>query len=394
MSDLSRAFKIADLRRLARRRVPRMVFDYIDGGADDELTLRANVERYRDYRLLWHSLQDIAHLSTATTVMGSPTALPFLLCPTAAQRLFNPKAGERAVARAATAAGMIYSLSALATTSIEAIAAETPGPKWFQIYVWKDRGLVREMLQRAKAAGFAAVVLTVDVPVAGNRERDHYNDFTVPPRITARTVSQALARPGYLWKLWTSPTLRPENIVHAVPSIGGSVSKFLDEQIDHTLTWKDIDWMMSAWGGPFGVKGISTAADAERCVAMGARGVWVSNHGGRQLDTCPATIDTLEAIVQAVADRADVILDGGIRRGTDIIKALALGAKAVGIGRAFLYGLAAGGQAGVTRAIHLLASELRRDLALVGCPDVRNLSRDLIVKPDGRPVTRGEPAPG
>lgn len=381
MNNIARAFNIADFRLLARRRVPRMVFDYIDGGADDEVTLRGNAGRFRDYQLTWNALEDISRISTATSVMGSPTALPLILCPTATQRLFNPRAGERAVARAAGAAGIIYSLSALATTSIEDIKAATAGPKWLQIYVWKDRGLVREMLERAKAAGYAAVILTVDVPVAGNRERDLYNDFTVPPRITARTALQALARPGYLWKLWTSPTVRPENIVHAIPSIGGGIVPFLNSQIDHTLTWKDIDWMMSAWGGAFAVKGISTVADAERCVAMGVKGVWVSNHGGRQLDGSPPTIDLLDAIVQAVAGRADVILDGGIRRGTDIIKALALGATAVGIGRPYLYGLAAAGEPGVARVIALLAAELRRDLALVGCADVRKLSRELVVRP-------------
>lgn len=381
MSNLQRAFNIADLRLMARRRLPRMVFDYIDGGADDECTLRANVERFRAHRLTWRALQDVSELSTATTVLGSPTALPLILTPTAAQRLFDPTGGEVAAARAAAAAGIIYSLSALATTSIEATAAASSGQKWFQLYVWKDRGLAREMLGRAKAAGYTAAILTVDVPVAGNRERDLRNDFTVPPRVTARTIAQALACPGYLWRLWTSPTLRPESVVHAIPAIGGGIIHFLNSQIDHTLSWKDVAWMIDEWGGPFAIKGISTAADAEQCVRVGARGVWISNHGGRQLDTAPATIDVLESIVQQVGDRAEVILDGGIRRGTDIIKALALGARAVAVGRAFLYGLAAGGEAGVARAIELLATELRRDLALLGCTDVRNLPRDCVLPP-------------
>jgi L-lactate dehydrogenase (cytochrome) len=384
VNSLERVFNIADLRKRARRSLPRMVFDYIDGGADDEVTLRGNDERFRDYQLTWNALSNISTISTSTTVLGSPTAQPFVICPTATSRLFNPVAGELAVARAARAAGLIYSLSTLATTTVEDVAAVNAGPKWFQIYVWKDRGLVREMLARAKAAGFTAAILTVDVPVAGNRERDRYNDFTIPPRITPRTAAQALACPGYLWKLWTTPPVRPENVVHAVPSIGSGMIDFLNSQLDHALTWDDTAWMIDAWGGPFAIKGITTAADARRSIDIGATGVWVSNHGGRQLDTSPPTIDVLERIVQAVGDRADVILDGGIRRGTDIIKALALGAKAVGIGRAYLYGLATAGEMGVAKAIALLAEELRRDMALMGCADLAAIRRDMLITPGDR----------
>jgi L-lactate dehydrogenase (cytochrome) len=312
--------------------------------------------------------------------MGAATKLPFFICPTAASRLFHPLGGEAAVARAAHAAGVIYSASALATTRFEDIAAVNPGPKWFQLYAWKDRGLLREMLLRAKAAGFSAAILTVDVPVAGNRERDLYNEFTVPPRVTARTALQALARPGYLWKLWSTAAVRPQIIADFLP-LDGSLPEFLNRQLDHTLSWKSIAWMIDAWAGEFAIKGIITVADAERCIAAGATGVWVSNHGGRQLDTAPATIDVLESIVQAVGDRAAVILDGGIRRGTDIIKALALGARAVGIGRAYLYGLAAAGEAGVSHAIAILSEELRRDLALMGCANLKSIRRDSVIAP-------------
>jgi len=196
-----------------------------------------------------------------------------------------------------------------------------------------------------------------------------------------RTALQALARPGYLWKLWSTPTLRPEIVGDALPVIDGGIIDYINRQFDHALTWKDIVWMIDAWGGEFAIKGIASEADARRCVEVGATGVWVSNHGGRQLDTASATIDVLEAIVQAVGDSAEVILDGGIRRGTDILKALALGARAVGIGRAYLYGLAAAGQAGVERAITLLAEELRRDLALMGCADVKSIRRDQLIAP-------------
>jgi L-lactate dehydrogenase (cytochrome) len=376
-----RAFNIADLRRRARARLPRMVFDYMDGGADDECTLRANTQRFKDYELTWDALRNIATLSTATTVLGCATQLPLIICPTATSRLFDPRGGERAVARAAHAAGIIYSCSALATTSFEDIAAANPGPKWFQLYAWKDRGILREMLSRAKAAGFTAAILTVDVPVAGNRERDLYNDFTVPPRVTVRTALQALARPGYLCRLWSTPKLRPEIVHDAMPAIDGGIIEFLNRQLDHSLTWQDIVWMIDAWDGEFAIKGVSTVADARRCVEIGATGVWISNHGGRQLDTAPATIDMLEPIVQAVGDQVQVILDGGIRRGTDIVKALALGARAVGIGRAYLYGLAAAGEAGVARAIALLGEELRRDLALMGYSDIKSIRRDSVIPP-------------
>jgi L-lactate dehydrogenase (cytochrome) len=376
-----RAFNIANLRRAARARLPRMVFDYIDGGADDECTLRGNVERFSAYQLTWDALRDIAALSTATTVLGSPARLPFVICPTAASRLFDPRGGERAVARAAHAAGVIYCCSALATTSLEDIAAVNPGPKWFQLYAWKDRGILREMLARAKAAGFTAAILTVDVPVAGNRERDLRNGFTIPPRASARSALQALARPAYLYKLCTTGALRPEIVAGAMPAIDGSIVDFLNRQIDHSLSWRDIVWMIDAWAGQFAIKGIATAADARRCVDIGATGVWVSNHGGRQLDTAVATIDLLEPIVQAVGARAEVILDGGIRRGTDIVKALALGAQAAGIGRAYLYGLAAAGEAGVAHAIALLGEELRRDLALMGYSDIKSIRRDSVIAP-------------
>jgi L-lactate dehydrogenase (cytochrome) len=239
------------------------------------------------------------------------------------------------------------------------------------------------MLARAKAAGFTAAILTVDVPVAGNRERDLYNDFTVPPRVTARSARHALARPGYLWQLWSTPKVQPEIVADIMP-IDGTLVEFLNRQLDHTMSWKDIVWMIDTWAGEFAIKGIVTVADARRCVAAGATGVWVSNHGGRQLDTAPATIDVLEPVVQAVGDKAAVIVDGGIRRGTDIIKALALGARAVGIGRAYLYGLAAAGEAGVTRAIAVLAQELRRDLALMGCADLQAIRRDSVIAPQER----------
>jgi L-lactate dehydrogenase (cytochrome) len=373
---LARARNIADLRRMACARLPRMVFDYIDGGADDETTLRRNEARFKDIELVWDALVDVAEIDTRTSIMGAPMQLPFFISPTAMSRLFHPRAGEIAVARAAHAAGVVYSCSTLASTSVEDIARASGGPKWFQVYVWKDRALVAETLARAKAAGFTGAILTVDVPVAGNRERDPANDFTIPPKLTPRTVSQVLARPGYLWDLAPTPSLQPANFAHI--RMAGGLIEFINAQFDRSVTWEDACWLRETWGGKFAIKGLATPADARRAIDAGADALWVSNHGGRQLDAAPASIDTLPAIADAVRGDAEIIFDGGVRRGTDIVKALALGANAVAIGRAYLWGLAAGGEAGVARALSILEDELKRDMALLGRTSVRSLTRDLI----------------
>ena len=377
-SSLAEARNIADLRELARRRLPRMVFDYIDGGADDELALRRNEARLREIELVWDVLADVSGIDTSTTIMGAPTRLPFLISPTAASRLFHPRGGECAVARAAQHAGIVYACSTLASTAVEDIARVSSGPKWFQVYVWKDRALVSETLARAKAAGFTGVILTVDVPVAGNRERDHANAFTVPPKVSWRTASQVLARPGYLWDLATTPHVSPANFAHM--RIDGGLIEFINTQFDRSVTWADARWLRETWGGPFAIKGIATPDDARRAVAAGADAVWVSNHGGRQLGAAPATIDLLPPVADAVRGDAEIIFDGGVRRGSDIAAALALGANAVALGRAYLWGLAAGGEAGVRRALALMEDELKRTMALLGRPTLAGLTRDLLFR--------------
>lgn len=374
--QLSRARNIADLRGMARRRLPRMVFDYIDGAADDELTSKRSIAAFQDIELVWDALVDVATIDTSTTIMGQAMRLPFFISPTAASRLFHPRGGEIAVARAAQRAGVVYSTSSIASTTLEDIAAAADGPRWFQVYVWKDRGLVAETLARAKAAGFTAVLLTVDVPVAGNRERDPANRFTIPPQVNWHTATQALARPGYLWDLMTTPAIGPANFMHM--AVEGGVIELINQQFDRTVTWRDAEWLRETWGGKFAVKGIATPGDARRCVEIGADAVWVTNHGGRQLDTAPATIDTLPGIADVVHGDAEIILDGGVRRGSDIVKALALGANAVAIGRAYLWGLAAGGEAGVARAIEILETELTRTMALLGRPRIADLKPDIV----------------
>jgi len=380
MSKISKAHNFEILRKLAKKRLPRMVFDYIDGGADDEYTLAANDKRFAEYTLAWKTLVDVSKTDTSSSVMGSPCKAPIIVSPTAAQRLFNPRAGEKAVARAADAAGLIYCLSTLGSTSVEAISEYTSGPKWFQVYVWKDRALVEAVLERAKKAGYTGVILTVDVPVAGNRERDLVNQFTVPPKITPSTILQMLEKPGYLFDMLSTPKITPANFKQTDPS-GESIVASLNRQFDQAVTWEDAKWMKEVWGGPFAIKGVARADDARRCIDIGADAVWVSNHGGRQLDTSSATIDLLEDVVAAVGHQAEVILDGGVRRGTDIIKAIALGARAVAVGRPYLYGLAAGGEAGVTRALELLRTSLRRDMALTGVCRLDELTPDFVRRP-------------
>lgn len=366
---------IADLRRAARRRAHRMVFDYIDGGADDEVTLARNREAFRDYELMFRVLVGVDEVNTACELLGERLQVPFFCAPSAGNRLFHTD-GERAVARAAAAAGTIYSLSTLSTVSIEEIARLTSGPKWFQLYVWKDRALVREMLQRAHAAGYRALILTVDFPVTGMRERDPRNGFTIPPSYGVRQVWHALRSPAWTWDYLTGEPIRYANLSTETPAT--SLSQFTAEQLHPGFTWRDAEWLLGEWKGPAVIKGVVRADDARRAASLGFRGVMVSNHGGRQLDSSPAPIDALEPIVQAVGGDAEVILDGGVRRGTDVLKALALGARAVSFARPYLYGLAAGGEAGVARALDLLTQAVRRDMALAGVRSLSEIDRSLV----------------
>lgn len=377
---LENALTISDLRRLAHRRLPKMAFDYIDGGADDEITLRANEERLRAHRLVWDSLVDIAAIDLSTRVLGASMRLPFFISPTAATRLFHTD-GESAVARAAAAAGVGYALSTIGSTSIEEVARVCPAPKFFQVYVWKDRGVVKEALARAKAAGFTAAILTVDVPVAGNRERDPRNRFTVPPQPSVALARQIAMRPAWAWDMLTAPPVRPENFTHIAADAPDGIMAFINNQFDRSVTWKDAASMIEEWNGPFAIKGIATPADARRAIEIGASAVWVSNHGGRQLDGAPATIDLLAPIVKAVNSDAEVIFDGGIRRGSDIVKALAMGATGCAIGRAYLWGLSAAGEAGVRRALTILETELARTMQLIGAPTIAAIRRDHVCLP-------------
>ena len=371
---LSGCHSIADLRRAAKRRLPRAVFDYMDGAAEDEVTLYRNQADFGRYELLPRFLVDVENVDLSTRVLGADIDVPFILAPTGMSRLFH-HTGERAVARAAQKAGTMYSLSSVATTSIEDIAGISDGAKMLQLYVWRDRGILKDFIRRAKASGYTALCLTVDLPLAGQRERDLRNGFTVPPQIRLSNVLDTMLRPDWLWGFLTHPRMTLENVrSHATAAENlFSVIDYTTAQFDPSLTWEDMAWMIQEWGGPFAIKGILGVDDARRAADTGVSAVIISNHGGRQLDHSPSPISVLPGIADAVGDRVELILDGGIRRGTDVIKALGLGARAVMVGRGYLFGLGAGGEAGVDRALELLRAEIKRNMMLAGCTSVRQL---------------------
>ena len=385
MTRLSRAISIDDLRRLARRRLPRAVYDFIEGGAGDELTVTRNRAAFE--RLLFEPriLVDVSKREQSTVVLGERVATPVILSPTGMAGLSWPK-GEVAAARGAHDAGTIYTLSTHSSCSIEEVAAGAPGPLWFQLYVWQNRDLTRSFVERARAAGYRALLLTVDVQVISRRERDLRNGFTVPPRVTARNVVDTLRRAGWVRRvLMGQRRLTLANLVGApgaprtdIVTLAGVANR----QVDPSISWADLAWFRSLWSGPLLLKGVMTAADARRAAEHGIDGLVVSNHGGRQLDGTRATIEALPEIVDAVGNRMEVLLDGGVRRGADVVRALALGARAVMVGRPYLYGLATGGQAGVRRALEILANEVDHVLALTGVPRVADLEPGLVRRAD------------
>lgn len=378
---LAKCLTVDDLRRVARRRLPRPVFDYIDGGSEDELTLRRNTTAFDDLVLLPRVLRDVDDVDLTTTILGRPSSLPLALAPTGFTRMTHHE-GELAVARSAERAGIPYTLSTMGTRSIERVASGSDGPLWFQLYVWRDRGLAKELIERAKAAGYAALILTVDVPVPGARERDLRNGFTIPPSLGLRTFVEGARHPHWWWNFLTRDVVSFESVSDRAAKPSG-VMQFLAEQFDPSVTWDDLDWMLQAWDGPFVLKGVVHADDARRAADLGVTGIVVSNHGGRQLDRGPATIDALPAVVDAAGDRLEVLFDSGIRRGRDILTALALGARACLVGRAYLYGLGTAGERGVDHAIALLAGELKRSMRLVGARTVAELEPSMVSRPHG-----------
>jgi L-lactate dehydrogenase (cytochrome) len=377
---IHRCFNIMDFRQIAERRLPAPVFHYIDGGADDEWSLRRNTAAYDDYELLPAHLSDVSEIDLRSSLFGQPVDWPVMIAPTGASRLFH-RDGEPAVARAAAAFNMPYSLSTVGTTTIEDIAAIGDHPKVFQIYVFRDRGLTRNFVERCKEARYTALCLTVDTPVAGNRERDSYYGMMATAKPALRSVPSMLRHPGWLYRAVVRKDMELVNITQAedAPQFTDmSVKDFIDSQFDRSLTWKDVEWLAAQWDGPLVIKGVQTVEDCRKAADAGATAVMLSNHGGRQLEGAPAPVDCIAAVADALRDRLEIICDGGIRRGTHIVKALALGANACSIGRAYLYPLAAGGQAGVERALGLLRDEMLRCMALIGCDAAAGLDRRYV----------------
>jgi L-lactate dehydrogenase (cytochrome) len=365
-----------DFRRLAERRLPRPIFDYIDGAADDEVTHRRNTTSFERCDLVPNVLRGVETVDLSVTVMGQKLAMPVYCSPTALQRLFHHD-GEVAVAAAAAKYGTLFGVSSLGTVSIERLRSSFAGPQVYQFYFHKDRGLNRAMMERAKSAGVDVMMLTVDSITGGNRERDLRTGFSIPFRLTLGGMIQFAIKPMWGLNYVVHERFRLPQLDEHVDMSGGalSIGRYFTEMLDPSMNWDDVAAMVREWDGQFCLKGIMSVADARRAVDIGCTGIILSNHGGRQLDGSRAAFDQLAEIVDAVGDRIDVIMDGGVQRGTHVLKALAVGAKAVGVGRFYLYPLAAAGQKGVERALGLLRTEIERGMKLMGCTAIEQLSR-------------------
>jgi L-lactate dehydrogenase (cytochrome) len=382
---LARAANVDDLRRIAKRLLPAGVFDYIDGGAEDEVTMRANREAFGRYEFRPRVLRDVSTVDTASTLLGSAVPFPLVLAPAGYTRIADPQ-GELAVARAAQRAGVPYTLSTMSTRSIEEVAAANgAGRRWFQVYVWKDRALVRDMVDRAAAAGYEALVITVDTAYLGRRERDVRRGFSMPPKLGLDTIIDGITHPGWTWRFARSEPILFANV--ATSKVAGDqydgsrpirLAEKVSSQFDPSLSWRDIEWFRSVWNGSIVLKGVQTVEDARLAVDHGIDAIALSNHGGRQLDGAPAILELVAPVADAVGGRVEIICDGGIRRGSDIVKALALGADACMAGRAYLYGLGAAGEPGVDRVLEWLLDELRRTMALIGVTSIGEITAEHV----------------
>ncbi|MGI9624478.1 MAG: alpha-hydroxy acid oxidase [Acidimicrobiales bacterium] len=390
---LSRVANVEDLRQLARRRLPGGVFDYIDGAAEDEVTLGRNTAGFDELEFAPRVLRDVSGIDTSTDILGQASPLPLILAPTGFGRIAHSE-GELAVCRSASRARLPYTLSTMATRSIEEITEAqdsvqlgndgdevTSSRRWFQVYVWKDKGLLKELLDRAKEAGYESIMITVDTAVLGRRERDVRRGFTLPPSLGLDTLIDGALHPSWTWDFATADPIRFANVVGSDTDDGSdpiSLSEHMRRQFDERLSWSDIEWFQSVWEGPIILKGIQTVDDALLAADAGVDAIALSNHGGRQLDGAPAPIDLVAPVVDAVEGRAEIYCDGGVRRGSDIVKAIALGADACMIGRAYFYALGAAGERGVDWVLEFLADGMEQTMALTGARSIDEIGPELV----------------
>ena len=378
---LNDCYNIEDFRKLAKKNLPSPIFHYIDGGADDETTLKRNTESFAKCDLVPNILASVGEPDLSVKVFGQKIDMPLFLSPTAMQRLYHHD-GDKASARAAKKFGTFYSMSTMATSSIEEISDISDGPKLFQLYIHKDQALTDNLIDRCKSSGFKGLCLTVDTVVAGNRERDHRTGFTTPPKLTLESLMSFAAHPTWTINYLTHGKFELANVAHFTKkgsSIAKGVMEYINEQYDPAMSWKDAEYCVKRWNGPFALKGLMSVEDAKKAVDIGASAIMLSNHGGRQLDGSRSPFDQLPAIVDAVGGKIEIIVDGGIRRGTHVLKALAMGATACSFGKGFLFALSAGGQKGVEMVLQRMRDEIRRDMILIGCKSIKDLNPSKII---------------
>ena len=378
--NLNDCHNFDDFRILAKKKLPSPIFHYIDGGADDEITLKRNTKAFEKCDLIPNVLAGVDKPDLSTTIFGRKINMPIFLSPTAMQRLYDPE-GDKASARAAEKFGTMYGMSTMATTSIEEISNVSSGPKLFQLYIHKDKSLTDDLIARCKRANFDGLCLTVDTIVAGNRERDHRTGFTTPPKLTLKSLIEFGIKPAWVFKYFINKKFELANVKHITDkgtNITKSVIDYVNEQYDPKMNWSDAEYCIKKWNGPFALKGVMSVEDAKKAIDIGCTAIIISNHGGRQLDGSISPFDQLKEISDAVGDKLEIILDGGVRRGTHVMKAIAAGAKACSFGKMFLFSLAAGGQAGVERALQNMHDELKRNMLLMGCKNLKELNQSKI----------------
>ncbi len=375
--SINNCHNVKDFRNLAKKRLPSPIFHYIDGAADDEITYKRNTDAYEECDLIPNVLSGVDKVDMSTTVMGQKLDMPLYCAPTALQRLFHYE-GEIGVAKAAEKFGTMFGISSLGTASIEEISNLVKTPKLFQLYVHKDKGLNKALIERCKESNFEAMAVTVDTAVGGNRERDLYTGFTIPMKLKLNSVASFMLHPKWAIDYFTKPKWELSNLKDHISegtTVMTTIGDYFTKMLDNSMSWKDIEKINQDWGRQFAIKGIMSVDDAKKAVDVGASAIMVSNHGGRQLDGSRSPFDQLAEIVDAVGDKIDVICEGGIRRGTHVLKALSLGAKACSGGRMYLYALAAGGQKGVEKSLSNLRNEIERDMKLMGVSNVKELTR-------------------